>query len=136
MTAKEYLKQAWLLEAEINRLTDKLTYWRSLAFKISSGGFEMNYNVSRPCEASFVDTLAMIEEKEREIDKKLCRLLNLRAEIESQIDKLPNKDERLVLHYRYVDHRAWNDICRQLHVSKRTVFRIQEEALKKIFVPF
>lgn len=49
--------------------------------------------------------------------------------------KLENRDEQLVLRYRYLDDCTWEEISRMLNVSLRTVHRIHGSALQNFSVP-
>lgn len=135
MTAKEYLKQAKLLDAQINSLLREIDYWRDLSTRVSGSSFEAHYNPNRPTEAPFVHALEMIDETEREIDRKLQMLVKLKAEISIAIDRLSNREERMVLRYRYLNDCSWEEISTLMNVSERTVYRIHGTALQNFSVP-
>ncbi len=135
MTAKEYLKQAKLLDAQINSLLREIDYWRDLSTRVSGSSFEAHYNPNRPTEAPFVHALDMIDETEREIDRKLQMLVKLKAEISRAIDRLSNREERMVLRYRYLNDCSWEEISTLMNVSERTVYRIHGTALQNFSVP-
>lgn len=135
MTAKEYLKQAKLLDAQINSLLREIDYWRDLSTRVSGSSFEAHYNPNRPTEAPFVHALEMIDEAEREIDQKLQMLVKLKAEISRAIDRLSNREERMVLRYRYLNDCSWEEISTLMNVSERTVYRIHGTALQNFSVP-
>ena len=118
MTAKEYLKQAKHLDAQINSLLREVDYWRDLS-----------------TEAPFVHALEMIDETQREIDQKLQMLVKLKAEIGRVIDRMPDQEERMVLRYRYLNDCSWEEISALLNVSERTVYRIHGSALQNFSVP-
>lgn len=135
MTAKEYLKQAKHLDAQINSLLREVDYWRDLSTRVSGSGFEAHYNPNRPTEAPFVHALEMIDETQREIDQKLQMLVKLKAEIGRVIDRMPDQEERMVLRYRYLNDCSWEEISALLNVSERTVYRIHGSALQNFSVP-
>lgn len=135
MTAKEYLKQAKLLDAQINSLLREIDYWRDLSTRVSGSSFEAHYNPNRPTEAPFVHALEMIDETEREIDQKLQMLVKLKAEISGAIDRLSNREERMVLRCRYLNDYSWEEISALMNVSERTVYRIHGTALQNFSVP-
>lgn len=135
MNAKEYLSQAKYLDAQINCHLRELDYWRDLAGRVSGSNFDAHYNPNRPTDAPFVHALEMIDETQNEIDRKLQRLVTLKAEISAAIDGLENQEEKLVLRYRYLDECAWDEISRLLHVSERTVYRLHGTALQNFTVP-
>ena len=135
MTAKEYLNQAKHMDALINYRLRELDYWRDLSGRVSGSNFEPHYNPNRPTEAPFVKVIEKIDELEREIEIKIQRLMVLKDEISTAIDKLESSDEQMVLRYRYLDRCSWEEISHMLHVSERTVFRIHGEALQNFIVP-
>ncbi|WP_019543596.1 DUF1492 domain-containing protein [Selenomonas bovis] len=135
MTAKEYLKQGKLLDVQINSLLREIDYWRDFSTRVSGSSFEVHYNPNRPTEAPFVHALKMIDETEREIDQKLQMLVKLKAEISRAIDRLSNREERMVLRYRYLNDCSWEEISTLMNVSERTVYRIHGTALQNFSVP-
>ena len=135
MTAKDYLMQAKHLDTLINCRLRELDYWRDLSKSVSGCNFEAHYNPNRPTEAPFVKCIAKIDEIEREIANKVSYLVGLREEINAAIDKLENREEQLLLRYRYLDNFSWEEIGRMLCVSLRTVHRIHGSALSNFSVP-
>lgn len=135
MTAKEYLNQARHLDALINCRLREIDYWRELSSSVSGSNFEPHYNPNRPTEAPFVKCLEKIDEIQRSVEEKIAYLVRLKEEINTAIDKLENRDEQLVLRYRYLDDCTWEEISRMLNVSLRTVYRIHGSALQNFSVP-
>lgn len=135
MTAKEYLRQAYRLDAMIESRLRELEYWRTLSTGVGGCRFEPNYNPNYPDEAGFVRCLNKIDEIERDINAKISRLVDLKMEIGNAIDKMENPDEQLLLRYRYLEKRSWDEIAYLLHVSERTVHRIHGTALLNFKVP-
>lgn len=136
MTAKEYLNQARHLDALINCRLREIDYWKDLSSGVSGMRFDgMPHNPNRPTEARFVRCLEKIDEIQRSVEEKITYLVRLKEEINTAIDKLENRDEQLVLRYRYLDDCNWEEISRMLNVSLRTVHRIHESALQNLIVP-
>lgn len=135
MTAKEYLNQARHLDALINCRLREIDYWRDLSSSVSGSNFETHYNPNRPTEASFVRCLEKIDEIQRSVEEKVAYLVRLKEEINAAIDMLENRDEQLVLRYRYLDDCTWEQISRMLNVSLRTVHRVHGSALQHFSVP-
>ena len=134
MTAKEYLNQARHLDALINCRLREIDYWRDLSSSVSGSNFEP-HSPNRPTEAPFVRCLEKIDEIQRSVEEKITYLVRLKEEINTAIDKLENRDEQLVLRYRYLDDCTWEEISRMLNVSLRTVHRIHGSALQNFSVP-
>ena len=120
MTAKEYLKQAYLLDKQIQVEVKELEQLRGT-------------NPNRNLEAPFIKTIEKIWEYEQKIDAKINRLVDLRAAINAAIESMENPEERLLLKYRYLKNESWEDISYELNVSYRTVHRIHASALNNCF---
>lgn len=136
MTAKEYLNQARHLDALINCRLREIDYWKDLSSSVSGTRFDgMPHSPNRPTEAPFVRCLEKIDEIQRSVEEKVAYLVRLKEEINTAIDMLENRDEQLVLRYRYLDDCTWEEISRMLNVSLRTVYRIHGSALQNFSVP-
>ena len=137
MTAKEYLKQAYLLDKQIQVEVKELEQLRDMRDTIQgySYGERIGSNANRNLEAPFIKTIEKIWEYEQKIDKKINRLVDLRSEINAAIEKMENPEERLLLKYRYLKNESWEDISYELNVSYRTVHRIHASALNNFIVP-
>ena len=136
MTAKEYLNQARHLEALINCRLREIDYWKDLSSSVSGMRFDgMPHSPSRPTDAPFVRCIKKIDEIQHDVEKKVALLVEVRDEINTAIDKLVNREEQVVLRYRYLDSFSWAEISHMLNVSERTVYRIHGSALQNLSVP-
>ena len=135
MTPKAYLNQAYRLEQRIRLHQEELENLRILASSVGSPGFEEHYNQNHPNDASFVQTLNRIWEKEKRVNDELRLLLQLKDEIESVIGQVVNMDERLILTYRYLKNYKWMRIGDELSADERTIRRWHSSALSHVKVP-
>lgn len=135
MTAKEYLNQARHLDALIHCRLREIDYWRDLSSSVSGSSFEEHHNPNRPTEAPFVRCLEKIDEIQHSVEEKVAYLICLKEEINKAIDKLENRDEQLLLRYRYLDNCTWEEIAAMLNMSIRSVHRIHSMALQHFSVP-
>lgn len=135
MTTKEYLNQARHLDALIHCRLREIDYWRDLSSSVSGSSFEEHHNPNRPTEAPFVRCLEKIDEIQHSVEEKVAYLICLKEEINKAIDKLDNRDEQLLLRYRYLDNCTWEEIAAMLNVSIRSVHRIHGMALQHFSVP-
>lgn len=135
MTPKTYLNQAYRLEQRIRLDTEELEDLRTLAATVSSPGFEEHYNPNHPTDAPFVKTLERIWEMEQKVNDELDLLLQLKDEVQSVIAKIDNKDERLILTYRYLKNYTWARIGEELYADERTIRRWHDRALSHVVVP-
>ncbi len=135
MTAIEYLSQAKRLDDVINCKLQELEYWRDMSCRISGGNLEQHCNPNHPTEAPFERCLERIDDIERDIDRKIKAIAELRNNINKAIDNIENQNERILLRSRYLENRSWIEIGGLLNVSKRTVHRIHRSALENFSVP-
>ena len=123
MTAKEYLKQAYLLDKQIQVEVKKLEQLREMRGTIQgcSYGEKIGTNPNRNLEAPFIKTIEKIWEYEKKIDGKINRLVDLRSEINTAIEKMENSEERLLLKYRYLKKSCQNED--NIKKNKRSTLR-------------
>ena len=102
MTAKEYLKQAYLLDKQIQVEVKELEQLREMRGTIQgcTYGEKIGTNPNRNLEAPFIKTIEKIWEYEQKIDAKINRLVDLRAAINAAIESMENPEEILLLKYR------------------------------------
>ena len=135
MTSKEYLKQAYRLDQKINSDIAEAARLREMAASVGSPGFEEHYNPNRPTGASFTRCLERVWELEQKIDAEIDRLVDLKEQIRTVIDKVENPDEQMVLRYRYIHNWTWEQIGDALYADESTIRRWHGRALQHITVP-
>ena len=135
MTSKEYLRQAYRLNELIDSDAEELERLRDLSFKIAGGNYGERLISSGRKEPSFVRYIDEIDEMEQKIHVELCELVILKRNITQAINQMENREERLVLTYRYLSNKTWEQISSILSVSIRTVHRIHQSALNHFSVP-
>ena len=94
-----------------------------------------SHSPNRPTEAPFVRCIEKIDEIQHDVEKKVALFVEVRDEINTAIDKLVNREEQVVLRYRYLDSFSSTEISHMLNVSERTVYRIHGSALQNLSVP-
>ena len=135
MTAKEFLNQAYRLNELIDSDVEELERLRDLATRISVPNFGERVRTSRNPDPPFVRYLDDIMDMEQKIHRELCEVVVLKKKITESLEKVENREERLLLTYRYLDNRTWEQIASMLSVSDRTVHRIHASALRNFSVP-
>lgn len=136
MTTEQFLDQTNLLEEQIKFDLDQIKTWRELSVSVRSIAFDDHgHNPNAPDQASFVNLLELIDEREEKIKNELAELIRLKDEITAAIETVPNKEKQLVLKYRYIDHMSWRRIARRMHADDRTVRRWHDEAIPMVKVP-
>lgn len=135
MTPKEYLKQSYRLDQKINSDIAEAARLREMAASVGSPGFEEHYNPNRPTEAPFVRCLERVWEMEQKINAEIDKLVDLKEQIRTVIDKVENPDEQMVLRYRYIHNWTWEQIGDALFADERTIRRWHGRGLQHIEVP-
>ncbi len=137
ITAKDYLKRAYLLDKQINVEIQEMELMKTMRGQVQGMfyGERIGTNPNRDIEAPFIKTIEKIWEREQRINEKIDKLVDLKTEIDAAIDQMKNAEERLLLKYRYLKNESWEDIAMDLNVSYRTVHRIHASALRNFVVP-
>lgn len=67
---------------------------------------------------------------------KLCRKVNSvlkeKRAIEKEIDKVKNSTEAMLLRYRYIDGKEWEEISELLNYSERNIYYMHKKALDAV----
>lgn len=131
MTAKEYLSQAYRIDQRINAKLMQIQHLRSLSQRctVAFGGERVSStrNVS-----SMEDVIIKIMDAETELDAQIDRFVDLKAEIQKTIDRLPDQDCRLLLELRYLAMDGWLDIAGKMNLCRAHVNRLHNKALKMV----
>lgn len=135
MTVKEYLNQAYRLEQRINLSQLEIERLNELATSISGVGYGEKVMTSKSTDASFEKIIIRIMEMEEKEGVMLDELLAFKNELKSVIEAIENKDERLVMHYRYFCNMRWTQIADKLECDARTIKRWHNKAIAKIRIP-
>lgn len=135
MTAKEYLRQVYRLDNRIGSDVEELARLRSLASSLSSPALSGEPSPNRSTEAPFVRSVIKIAELEAKISAEIDQLVRLKDQVRSAIDTVRNKDERMVLRYRYIHNLTWLQISDELNADESTIRRWHSQALQHLEVP-
>lgn len=88
-----------------------------------------------PNVQSMEETIVKIVDLEREINRDIDALVDLKAEARKVISKLDNPEQQLILEMRYLCYKSWAEIAEDLSFSESNVYKIHGEALKRIVLP-
>ena len=135
MTAKEYLGQAYRLDQRINANLEEVARLREMASSVSSPSWEEKTGGSRPTDPPFVRCLVKIMDLERHIDVEVDRLVDLKRQIRTVIEELPDRDEQTVLRYRCLLNYTFEKIGDRMCADRTTAFRWYCKALTHVKVP-
>lgn len=136
LTAKEYLRQAYRLDQQINFLTIEIQNLRELATSVSALQYDRDQIQKTPStEPPFIKALEKVWDLEEKLARRLDDLCALKEQIVTVIEHVENPDERLTLSYRYLQGRTWEDIGEALYVDERTARRWHGRALLHVVMP-
>ncbi|MCM1024426.1 MAG: hypothetical protein NC395_10265 [Prevotella sp.] len=131
LTAKEYLRQAYIIDRKIRLDTEKLAAARSALY-----GKTVRYDGdgSKPAARGNVTENAVLRvlELEERLDREIDELSSKRAEIERAVNAIPDEAWREVLTRRYLLYQKWEVIAEKMNYSERHVRRLHGVALKNM----
>ena len=134
MNAKEYLSQAMYIDQRIESKLEQIMKLRESATKATATLSDMPRPDS-PNVQSMEETIVKIVDLEREINRDIDALVDLKAEARKVISKLDNPEQQLILEMRYLCYKSWAEIAEDLSFSESNVYKIHGEALKRIVLP-
>lgn len=135
MTVKEYLSQGYRLEQRIKVAQREIEQLQEMAYSISSPGFEEHFNATRNTDSPYVKTIMKAMDLQDKMNQELDRLVQFKEELKTVINGVPNKDERMVLYYRYLCNETWSHIGDELGADERTVRRWHNRAIAHVTIP-
>ena len=128
MTAKEYLGQAYRLDQHINSKLQQIEVLNSLTQRVTVayGGEVVSHtrNVT-----SMQDTIDRLMEAEKELNREIDRLVDLKAQIAQTINQVHNDSYRLILEKRYLCFQSWAQIGADLHCTRRWLLTMHDRAV-------
>ena len=129
----KYLKRYITLDREIDRKLKEVGRLRSKLTRITQvltaeprGGGTI-YGKTE-------EILVKIVDLEHEIDADVDRLIEVRDSIKSIIEAVEDDRERLLLQYRYLDGRTFEEIAVQMNYSWRQIHRLHSKALTNVMM--
>lgn len=128
MTAKEYLRQLKKLDREIQTKQEELNSVRELACSCSSPKLSDMPKAHNGSD-SVGDSVLKIISLQNYINRKIDKLIDLKATIIKQIDGMDNQITRMVLRERYLLYHDWLTIADNMDYSVQHVYRFHGIAL-------
>lgn len=128
MSAKDYLMRAYLLNVRIDTKVRQLDDLNDMATHITATIDDMP---KAPVgeTSKLENTVVKILELQRQINKKIDELVDLKAEIMDVIEQVPDAVERVVLESRYINMESWPEMSERLHICERRLYQIHGNAL-------
>ncbi|MBQ7003098.1 MAG: hypothetical protein IJN57_03900 [Oscillospiraceae bacterium] len=143
VTAKQYLKQVYDLNREINMILAKADAMRKSLY---GRGIQYNGTGGGAASDSIAKAIAKVVDYDHDADEAIDRLVDLRIEIEQAIKAVADPVQREVLERRYLMFEPFESgydkktgkyikgIAESMNYSERQIYRIHGEALLKIHV--
>lgn len=133
MTNQEKIK--WLSQyrdvvKETMHLVREKEEWRSIAEKVTP---TYSFAPKASGESSRIATAAEhIAEIDKDLEKQICKRVELRFAIASAIHSVPSEKMRYLLERRYIDGLTWERIAVDMGYSIVQIWRLHGEALEKL----
>lgn len=134
MTAKEYLSQAYRLDQRINSKLEQVSSLNELATKCTSTLTGMPHSPNRS-SSTMADAVTKIIDLQAEINSDIDRLVDLKREIVTVIKAVDNTEYQTLLELRYLCFKTWEQIAVDMNYRVRNVHILHNEALEKVSVP-
>jgi len=134
MTNKDkikYLKRYINLDREIERKLEEVSRLRSKLTRVTEV-FTAEPRGGGSIYGKTEEILAKIVDLEKEIDADVDRLVAIRDGIKTIIEAVEDDRERLLLQYRYLDGRTFEEIAVQMNYSWRQIHRLHSQALTNL----
>ena len=134
MTAKEYLKQLWWLEDEVNNKYAELEALESLIGVRARSDLDEKTGRSGSISDPVASVAIKIVQLQHRLNWKNDRYVNLLNAIIEQIDGLEDPDYRNILTKRYVLHetyKTWEQIAEAMACSVQKCYVIHGSALQE-----
>lgn len=133
MTAKEYLRQLWNLDREIEIKYRELEELRAQVGIKAQPDPNENVGHSGNVTDPVSDIAVRIVQMEKRINRKIDKLISLKQKITAQIDGMENRNYRMILTCRYVLMMGWSDIAQTMQYEERQCYRIHGKALQAFY---
>lgn len=132
MTTKEYLNRAYVLNKKITKDKEIIANLKDAAMNISANVSDERVQTSAPTGSRMSTFVEMIVELENSVNRQEQELMVVRDEITTEINKITDIKQRLVLQLRYLDYYSWSNIAGVLCCSESLVYKIHSDGLKNL----
>lgn len=129
---KEFLNRYKEASRKIDRLMDELSFWRNKAVRVSPVISDMPKGEAG--ENRIQSAIDRIIEIEEEINGGIDDLLLVRQDVQRAVASVQNETLRLLLEYRYLNGRTWEQIAVNMQYDYRWVLRLHGKALDQLTI--
>ena len=127
--AKDYLRQLWWIDREINLKYRQLEELKARAESCASPKLT-GMPKGNGQKETLSDLVIKIADLENYINKRTDGLIDLKAQIIKQIDAMKSQTDREILTRRYVLHEKWEDMAGELSYDVSYLLRLHKQALR------
>ena len=129
MTPQEYLSQLLDIRKEIKCLDHGRRRILNTKIKATTYQHDKFYSneTSRPSE----NMIVKLEEFSEELEAKQNELIELLGTISKEIEKIPIRNHRVVLTYRYIYNMSWDKVADEIPYSLGHTHDVHRNALKE-----
>ncbi|QHQ62669.1 DUF1492 domain-containing protein [Anaerocolumna sedimenticola] len=133
MTTLDFLSQAYRLDLRIDSKLEQLASLNELATKCTTtiSGMPRNPNHS---VSSMANVVAKIVDLQREIDRDIHQLMDIKRQIAASIKAVENKEYQTLLELRFLCGCTWEEVAIKMGYSIQHTYRMRDRALKKVVV--
>lgn len=130
-SGKDYLSKVYRLDQRIKAKLEQIEILNALATKATTTLNDMPRCESRNT-SRMEDTIVKIIDLQHEINDDINNLVDLKKMVSDAIHELENPEYQMLLEYRYLCYRSWEQIAVDLEYSIQHTFRLHGKALKEI----
>lgn len=131
MTAKEYLNQLIAMDNAINRKQQRLATLRDVAMNTTPNYAEEAVQRTRE-KNPLENIMSKIVDLDREIDEDIDALVDFKAEVWEQLDKLEDETQKRILWLHYSERLSWTKVAVEMSFTTRYVYIIHRAALDEL----
>ena len=136
MGITEYLSQGRRLSEMIVFQTERMKELRACADRVGAAKTDsLKVCQSASGDAPYVRALQRIWEMQESIDRQLTQLIELDRQIGEVIGTLLSGDYRMLLRYRYLNRKSWEQIADLMHIDPSTARRWHAKAVGMLTLP-
>lgn len=128
MNAREYLAQAYRLDQRLESKLEQVASLNELAAKATSTLTGMPRNPNRATSA-MADAVCKIVDLQAEINRDIDTLVDLKRNIVALIKRVDNTEYQTLLEKRYLCFMTWEQIAVDLNYSIHHLYKLHNSAL-------
>ena len=132
MTAKEWLMRGWEINTEINTLLEEKEKAFSQACSVTAPTDRERVTTMRRNTSEEKFVRYSNEDYEKEIDRRIDELYQIKLEILSAIGTVNDSTLRKLLVKRYLQFKTWEQIAVEMNYSYMHVTRLHGKALQEV----